>query len=812
MVQLTSKKVFLFSFIIIFTAAFLWFSETRNHQIKTSILRSETLAEQLSTALSIIAADRTRAFDAMAGNWPVTNANQVDWFNVQGRSLMKMLPGIQDIWLYDQNQRLIWTIFNHSSQRGSVKSEPASLVQLSNGQLIEIDHKLLVVYHQTIHNGASPLWHLVMMMDPKTIIGALTADWQERAVAFKVMAENKQLFDSGVFTHNFPIVDIHVGFAGMNWKLSVQSQEQQISSHFVHFVLSIVISLMMSLVLAWWVHQRNLVSALNVVYRTAADASPDAMLIFKAVDKMKSPDQFYLFSCNSAALQMTDKPDQSSLTPQVIGRLLGIDAFEALMLQVLEQGNGYFQLIKLKQRTEQEFWVKLQIVKMIEGVVVTLQNVSKEQALQKKITHQANHDQLTGLLNRYAFSQLLQSSIQQPDPCHLCYIDMDHFKVINDTCGHLAGDELLKRTAGILGAVLHKQDVLARVGGDEFCMLIKNVELDEVKLRLKSLFDKIAQFRFFWDDQVFTIGASIGVVSLNGSLVDVRSALKAADAGCYLAKASGRNRYFIVDEQQSAVDHLEEERNCLQLVRSALINHHFELYAQPIVPLQSKELLQMEVLLRLFQPDGSAISPGIFIPLAERQGLMKDIDLWVIDKVLKKLVQFKSKLHLIAKVAINISGTSLGDPEFLKSVTRLLLDSEVPTSIICFEITETAAVSNLAQAQIFIAELRQYGCRFSLDDFGAGMSSFGYLRDMHVDYVKIDGSFVKNMTNNHIDAVMVKAISDIAHSLGKKTIAEFVTDDATANMLAEMGVEYGQGFGLGKPKSFDEVLTTICLP
>ena len=244
MVQLTSKKVFLFSFIIIFTAAFLWFSETRNHQIKTSILRSETLAEQLSTALSIIAADRTRAFDAMAGNWPVTNANQVDWFNVQGRSLMKMLPGIQDIWLYDQNQRLIWTIFNHSSQRQSVKSEPASLVQLSNGQLIEIDHKLLVVYHQTIHNGASPLWHLAMMMDPKTIIGALTADWQERAVAFKVMAENKQLFDSGVFTHNFPIVDIHVGFAGMNWKLSVQSQEQQISSHFVHFVLSVVISLM----------------------------------------------------------------------------------------------------------------------------------------------------------------------------------------------------------------------------------------------------------------------------------------------------------------------------------------------------------------------------------------------------------------------------------------------------------------------------------------------------------------------------------------------------------------------------------------
>jgi len=809
MAQLTSTKVFLLAFIFIFTSSFLWFSETRNNQITTSSLRAETLAEQLSTALSIIAADRTRALDAMVGNWPVANANQVDWFNVQGRSLMKMLPGIHDIWLYDKERRLTWTININTRHLQSAFPESVQLVQLGNGKLATVGNNHLVVYHQQIQSGGVSLWHTVMLMDPKSMIGALTADWQDRAVAFKVEAENQLLFTSGEFSDKYPTVDIDVGFAGENWQLSVQSQEQQISSKVVHFILSIIISFIVSSVLAWWIHQRNLVSALSVVYRTAADASPDAMLIYKAVDMGKQPDRFYLFSCNSAALQMTEQHEQALLSPEVLGRFLDIEALGSLMSQVMAKGDAYFQLIKLQQKAELDFWVKLQIVKMTEGVVVTLQNVSKEQALQRKITHQANHDQLTGLLNRYAFSQILQSAIQQPGACYLCYIDMDHFKVVNDTCGHLAGDELLKRTAGILSAVLLSKDVLARVGGDEFCMLIRGVELDEVKLRLKNLFEKIAQFRFLWDDQVFTIGASIGVVSLDGLQPDVRSALKAADAGCYLAKASGRNRYFIVDEQQSALDHLEEERNCLQLVRAALINNSFELFAQPIVPLQSIELLQMEVLLRLFKPDGSAVSPAIFIPLAERQGLMKDIDLWVIGSVLKRLEQFSHKFDRIGKVAINISGTSLGEPEFRHAVIRMLVASKVPKSMICFEITETAAVSNLAQAQVFIAELRQIGCTFSLDDFGVGMSSFGYLRDMEVDYVKIDGSFVKNMTNNVTDAVMVKAISDIAHSLGKKSIAEFVTDEATANMLREMGVEYGQGFGLGKPKSFDDSLANI---
>lgn len=796
MAQLTSKTIFLLSFLLLFSSSALWSLQIRSTEIETSRLRAATLAEQLSTALTIVAADRTRALDALAGNWPLTNANQIDWFNVQGRSLMKMLPGIHDLWLYDQQQQLIWTIQQAPRIAGyAVQSMiPSTAV---NGHLTNNGNRALVVYQKQIFQGTKPQWRVVMLMDPRAIIAALTADWQERSVAFNVQVDDTQLFSSGAFDSEYPKVNLALSFAGGNWTLVAQSQEQEISSLEQLLLYGFIFSLCISAGLARWMQQRNEISALNLVYRSAADVSPDAMFIFKGV-RSKHSEHFVLFSCNSAALRMSGHITKATAPAQLIGRLLGLDAFETLMIQVLEQKTPYFQLLNIKQH-EQRVWLKLQIVPMPDGVAVTLQDVSKEQQLQQKIMYQANHDQLTGLVNRYAFSQQLESALQQPEHCHLCYIDMDHFKVVNDTCGHLAGDELLKRTAGILKSVLLEHDVLARVGGDEFCMLLKGADLDAVKLRLKALFDRIAQFRFLWEEQAFSIGASIGVVSLDGSLRDVQSALKAADAGCYLAKASGRNRYFIVGEQKSALDHLEEERNCLQLVRAALLNNGFELYAQPIVPLRTMELVQFEVLLRLFRPDGTPVSPGMFIPLAERQGMMKEIDLWVIARVLQQLERFDGSLDKIGKIAINISGTSLGDPLFLQQVKQLLLASSVSTSIICFEITETAAVSNLAQAQAFIAELRQLGCTFSLDDFGVGMSSFGYLRDMQVDYVKIDGSFVRNMQTNHTDAVMVKAISDIAHSLGKKTIAEFVSDDATGMMLRDMGVEYGQGFGLGKP-------------
>lgn len=796
MTQLTSKTIFLLSFLILFSCSALWSLHTRSTEIETNRLRAATLAEQLSTALTIVAADRTRALDALAGNWPLSNANQVDWFNVQGRSLMKMLPGIYDLWLYDQQQQLVWTIQQTSRMAGSdVRSSITA--RTANGHLTKSGNRTLVVYQQQILQGTKQQWRAVMLMDPRAIIAALTADWQERAVAFNVQAENTILFTSGEFDNDYPQVELALSFAGGSWTLAAQSKEQKISSLHLLLLYGFIGSLLVSAGLARWMQQRNEISALNLVYRSAADVSPDAMFIFKK-SRSKNAYEFELFSCNSVAIRMSGQITKAATPAVLVGRLLGLDAFETLMTQVLESHTPYFQLLKIK-RNEQQVWLKLQIVPMPEGVAVTLQDVSKEQQLQQKIMYQANHDQLTGLLNRYAFSQQLESTLQQSEPCHLCYIDMDHFKVVNDTCGHLAGDELLKRTAGILKSVLLEKDVLARVGGDEFCMLLKDTDLDAVKLRLKALFERIAQFRFMWEEQAFSIGASIGVVSLDGSFPDVPSALKAADAGCYLAKASGRNRYFIVGEQQSALDHLEEERNCLQLVRAALLNDGFELYAQPIVPLRSMELVQLEVLLRLFRPDGTPVSPGVFIPLAERQGMMKEIDLWVIERVLHKLEQFGQRLDKIGKVAINISGTSLGDQLFLQQVKQLLQGFSVSKSIICFEITETAAVSNLAQAQAFIAELRQLGCTFSLDDFGVGMSSFGYLRDMQVDYVKIDGSFVRNMQHNHTDAVMVKAISDIAHSLGKKTIAEFVSDDATGMMLRDMGVEYGQGFGLGKP-------------
>jgi diguanylate cyclase (GGDEF)-like protein/PAS domain S-box-containing protein len=440
-----------------------------------------------------------------------------------------------------------------------------------------------------------------------------------------------------------------------------------------------------------------------------------------------------------------------------------------------------------------------------EGQVLAIEGIGRdvtaELALQQKIRFQADHDQLTGLLNRYAFDLRLKQLLSDAVPAILCYIDMDQFKLVNDSCGHLAGDELLRSAANILATDLTSADLLARLGGDEFCLIYTGIDLARAEQRLKLLFERIQAFRFRWENKVFTIGASIGVLQLRGQTQNTVEILKAADSACYFARTAGRNRYQVVDTDAAELNHRQNELNLVSKIQQAIDLNQFELYFQSIVPLQGQgQGHHYEILLRLFDSQGQMLSPAVFIPLAERFGLMQAIDRWVFNQVMDVLEQQPQHVAQLEKVAINLSGLSLGDDNLLQHILQRFARSGVPPAKVCFEITETAAVTNMASADRFIQTLRQIGCRFSLDDFGAGMSSFTYLKNMPVDFVKIDGSFVRNMAVDATDYAMVKAIAEIAISLGKHTIAEFVSDDQVKQLLRELGVGFGQGFALHKPQ------------
>lgn len=470
----------------------------------------------------------------------------------------------------------------------------------------------------------------------------------------------------------------------------------------------------------------------------------------------------------------------------------------------------------------------------VEGIA---RDVTKELALQEEVYFQANHDQLTGLFNRYAFDEKLRevledthkqsmlkgdsksltqarvrsvSNINITRAYHpqsvMCFIDMDRFKLVNDSCGHPAGDKLLKEISTIFRQYVNGQDLLARIGGDEFCIIFRNQSLDEVKKRLDKLLMAISNYRFVYDDKLFFVGASIGVIEINESTQSAEALIKAADNACYKAKHLGRNRYFVFHDNDSQMAIDDSENKVLHALHHALQNDGFELYSQAIMPLnvpnqeKTAQLQHYEILLRLNAKDSGLISPGLFIPLAERHGLMNKVDMWVVDNTLKTLESNPAHIDTVGKVAINLSGITLGDEMALHSIAKRMQSTSVPAEKICFEITETTAVTNLSAAKHFISTLRDLGCSFALDDFGAGMSSFTYLKNLDVDYVKIDGSFVRNIVHDPIDHATVTAINNIAHSMGKQTVAEFVVDNATAEVLRDLKVDFGQGFALDKPK------------
>ncbi len=435
---------------------------------------------------------------------------------------------------------------------------------------------------------------------------------------------------------------------------------------------------------------------------------------------------------------------------------------------------------------------------------------------EKRLSWQATHDPLTELLNRRAFEQSLEQALLSAKSLQLqhilCYLDLDRFKVVNDTCGHIAGDELLKQVSNLFQISLRKTDTLARLGGDEFGILLYSCPLDRAVEIADTLRERVSQFTFSWRNQTFSIGVSIGIAAINASFENIDMALSAADSACYTAKNKGRNQVHIYNNSESELAQRLSETQWGLIIPQALLNDHFRLCYQKIVPIENSNIKQehYEVLLRLEDKSGNIILPMEFLPAAERYNLMPQIDRWVIATLFAHLEQQYQTVWESCPIetlpnlyAVNLSGASINDAQFFAFLQQQFARTNIPPEIICFEITETIAITNLKKAAELINKLKLIGCRFALDDFGSGMSSFAYLKALPVDYVKIDGAFIQEITENAIALEMVESIKRIAAVMGIQTIAEFVETEEIYQKLQSLGVDYVQGYAIAKPCALD---------
>ncbi len=437
-----------------------------------------------------------------------------------------------------------------------------------------------------------------------------------------------------------------------------------------------------------------------------------------------------------------------------------------------------------------------------------------------RLVYQANHDALTGLVNRNEFEHRLNLALgtaQQHGRTHaLCYMDLDQFKIVNDTCGHAAGDELLRQIAMMLKEMLRERDTLARLGGDEFALLLENCDLNDAKHVSEACRNLVRQYRFKWEGRVFNIGMSIGLVMVDrvsGSMTDL---LSAADAACYVAKNRGRNQVHIYQVADSDLARHRSEMQWVERINKALEENRFRLYWQEIKsvqPVEQKECY-FEILLRMIDEEGNIILPMAFIPAAERYALMPKLDRWTVENAVKicgsKVAgRFMAANNKGCVFSVNLSGISLKDHEFREWLQKKLSDTPGLGELLCFEITETAAIGDLVTINNFITELKRFGCRFALDDFGSGLSSFNYLKNLDVDFLKIDGAFVQDMASDALDFSMVEAIHYVSRKVGLKTVAEFVESQAVLDCLRTIGVEYAQGDYLHKPEPIALLLVKL---
>lgn len=486
------------------------------------------------------------------------------------------------------------------------------------------------------------------------------------------------------------------------------------------------------------------------------------------------------------------------------------------LISSIRAGKEWSGVLEHTTKQGEKYWAQTYIAPISDdsGVVTHFvgiqEDVTDAKEASEKLNYQASHDELTGLINRYSFERKLQSAIasaKQENAEHaLCFLDLDQFKIINDTCGHIAGDELLRQLGAGLSNNIRQSDTLARLGGDEFAILLEYCNAHQALKMANAIREYIEDFQFAWQEHVFNVGVSIGVTKINQKTANATEALIHADSACYAAKDLGRNRVHVYATDDQQLTKRDGEFRWVQKINEALLDDRFILFAQPIQPVNTLNKGNIfEILVRYQGDNGEVIPPGAFLPAAERYNLSGRVDRWVVDNSIAWLMRNSEHLGELDHIAINLSGNSLGEDAMLGHIIKEIQNSGVPANKIQFEITETAAIANLIDAQMFISTLRDFGCAFALDDFGSGLSSFGYLKNLPVDTLKIDGMFVKDILDDEIDAAMVKSINDIGHVMGKKTVAEFVENQQIVERLQKIGVDYVQGYHIGKPVPLESI-------
>jgi len=596
------------------------------------------------------------------------------------------------------------------------------------------------------------------------------------------------------------------------------SDNQQDSKAKLIFILVIII--LCSIIVSWYVIRRTGLTE-KQLYREKEKAQVTLQSIGDGVIRTDAlgmieymntvAENLTGYSCKEACGQFLEKifPISSELHDIKLFN----PVFDVTHKKVTQISDGHASLTNANEREFSIEYIASPIndsSKEIIGIVLVFRDVTSMRAMANQLGYQATHDALTGLINRSEFETRIELALQSAridEVEHsMCYLDLDQFKIVNDTCGHVAGDELLRQLSKLLKQEIRKGDTLARLGGDEFGVLYLNCVIQKAQSLADNLRRTINDFKFNWNNKSFTVGVSVGIVQINrhGNL---NSILSAADSACYIAKDKGRNRIHCYHEDDNELIEREGQTQWVHRIGKALEENRFVLYCQPIYNIALSNCNHYEILVRLIDEEEKINPPMAFIPAAERYNMMNLIDSWIFKKSLKIISNLLSTTEHSTKpmFAINLSAQSLCDDEFLNLVQQQFTENNLAPNYICFEITETSAIVNLTRAQHFINTLKKIGVKFSLDDFGSGLSSFAYLKNLPVDYLKIDGAFVRDIIKDPIDLALVESINQVGHIMGIKTIAEYVENNDIYEKLKDIGVDYAQGYYISKPVPLEDI-------
>ena len=478
-----------------------------------------------------------------------------------------------------------------------------------------------------------------------------------------------------------------------------------------------------------------------------------------------------------------------------------------LLGELSQQGHVTGKEIRGKRKDGSEFWFSLscQSRENVEGSFLygSIIDITEKKQSDLSLQYLATHDSLTGVYNRRHFENQFKARVSAPaePPVCLLFLDLDRFKVVNDTCGHKAGDVMIKDIARLIDNALNNNALLARLGGDEFGIIYTDATEDDVYTNAEKILNAVQAYRFMWDNRIFNLGVSIGMVVCNDPAFSAGEYLSMADAACYFAKEQGRNQIHRYNKDDESMQRYQHELDWVSSINQALEEGRFELFYQSLRPLsKANDGHYYEVLLRLREKDGALVEPANFLPTAERFEMNVNIDKWVITNTFKWLSEHPEHVAELRRCSINLNCHSLADRDFTAFILNAFEAYRIPYSKICFEVIESVAIIKMEDTLAFMQTFNQLGCSFSLDDFGSGFSSYRYLKELPVSQVKIDGMFIKDMLNDGVDSAMVASINDVAKAMGMQTVGEFVENEATMAQLGKMGIDFAQGYGVAKPR------------